>query len=162
MGDIVQTRNIGALGDLLRLSDQAALTAAGSGDATTVTGQTIDRFSIGSSSNGSPPLSALVAVLFSATLASGKTLSVTYDVQDSPDGTNFSDYATTAAVVVATGPSGGGVVRGQSELQVSLTSARRYVRLLFVPDLSATGTDTAVAIGAAFVGGFDRLAAPQG
>lgn len=162
MGTIVQTRNIGALGDLLRLSDQAALTAAGAGDATTVTGQTIDRFSIGSNSNGSPPLSALVAVLFSATLASGKTLSVTFDVQDSPDGTNFSDYATTAAIVVATGPSGGGTVRGQSELQVSLTSARRYVRLLFVPDLSATGTDTAVAIGAAFVGGFDRLAAPQG
>jgi len=161
MGDIVQQRNIGALGDLIRLSDQASLTAAGSGDATTVTGQTIDRMKIGSGV-GSMPLSALVAVLFSATLASGQTLSVTFDVQDSPDGTNFSDYATTSAVVAATGPSGGGTVRGENVLQVSLTSARRYVRLLFVPDLSATGTDTAVAIGAAFVGGFDRLAAPQG
>jgi len=163
MADITLQRNVGSLGDLLRLSDQAALTAAGSGDATTVTGQTIDRMAIGTSgSSGAMPLSALVAVLFSATLASGKTLSVTFDVQDSPDGTNFSDYATSAALVVATGPSGGGTVRGQSVQQVSLTSARRYVRLLFLPDLSATGTDTAVAMGAAFVGGFDRLAAPQG
>lgn len=163
MGDIVQQRNIGAVGDLLRLSDQASATAGGTGDATTVTGYTIDRMKIGSSgSAGSMPLSALVAVLFAATLASGKTLSVTFDVQDSPDGTNFSDYQTAAAAVVATGPSGGGAVTGQAVLQVSLTSARRYVRLLFVPDLSATGTDTATAIGAAFVGGFDRLAAPQG
>lgn len=163
MGDILTQRNIGALGDLLRLTDQASVTAAGAGDATTVTGQTIDRMLLGASgTTGSLPLSALVAVLFSATLASGKTLSVTFDVQDSADGTNFSDYATSSAIVAATGPSGGGTVRGQTELQVSLTSARRYFRLLFVPDLSATGTDTAVAIGAAFVGGFDRLAAPQG
>lgn len=159
MGDIVTQRNIGAMGDLLRLSDQAAITAAGSGDATTVTGQTIDREGF---AGGSLPNSAEIAVLFSATLASGKTLSVTFDVQDSPDGTNFSDYATSAALVAATGPSGGGTVRGQLEYQVNLTSARRYVRLLFVPDCSATGTDTATVIAAGFFGGFDRLAAPQG
>lgn len=163
MADINVQRNVGALGDLLRLSDQASATAGGSGNATTVTGYTIDRMKIGASgSTGSMPLSALVAVLFGTTLQSGKTLSVSFDVQDSPDGTNFSDYQTAASAVVATGPSGGGAVTGQAELQVSLTSARRYVRLLFVPTLSATGTDTATVIGAAFVAGFDRLAAPQG
>ncbi|HZP88648.1 MAG TPA: hypothetical protein VFB54_17700 [Burkholderiales bacterium] len=158
MGIVVQ-RNIGALGDLLRLTDQASATAAGAGDATSVTGQTIDRANI---AGGVLPLSALMAVLFSATLASGKTLSVAYAVQDSADGTNFSDYQTGAATVAATGPSGGGTVRGQYEIPVNLTSARRYVRLNFQPDLSATGTDTAVAIGAGFFAGFDRLAAPQG
>jgi hypothetical protein len=159
MSDIVLQRNVGALGDLLRLTDQAALTAAGSGDATTVTGQTIDREGF---AGGSLPNSAEIAVLFAATLASGKTLSVTFDVQDSLDGTTFADYATSAALVAATGPSGGGTVKGQLEFPVSLGSARRYVRLLFLPDLSATGTDTAVAIAAGFFAGFDRLAAPQG
>ena len=158
MSDIVTQRNIGAKGDLLRLSAQAALTAGGSGDATTVTGVTIDREGF---AGGSLPNSALIGALFSATLASGKTLSVTFDVQDSPDGTNFSDYATTTALVAATGPSGGGTVVGELNVQVNLTSARRYFRVLFYPDLSAVSTDTATAIAAGFVAGFDRLAAPN-
>lgn len=156
MSDIVLQKNVASLGSLRRLSDQAALTAAGSGDATTVTGVTIDRLAFG----GSMPGSAELAVLFAATLASGATLSVTFDLQDSADNSNFSDYGTTAALVAATGPSGGGTVKGQITQGFSLMGARRYVRLLFLPDLSATGTDTAVAIGSGFFAGFDRLAAP--
>jgi hypothetical protein len=160
MSDIVLQRNIGAYGDLVRLTDQAAATAGGSGDNTTVTGQTIDRF--GFAGNGSPPMSAEVAVLYAATLASGKTLSITFDVQDSADNSTFADYATSAALVAATGPSGGGTVKGQIEFQCNLTSARRYVRLTFLPKHSATGTDTSVSIGAGFFAGVDRLVAPQG
>ena len=154
MSDIVQIRDVGDTGSIRRLSDQAALTAAGSGDATTVTGVTIDRLGFSGSSIAQ---SSELVVLFAATLASGATLSVTFDLQDSADATNFSDYATSAATVAATGPSGGGVVKSQINFGVNLRAARRYVRLLFVPDLSATGTDTATAIASGFFGGFDRL-----
>ncbi len=108
---------------------------------------------------GSMPLSGELAALFSATLASGKTLSVSFDLQDSPDGVNFSDYATQAATVVATGPAGGGTVSGQSAFNVNLSGARRYLRALMVPTLSATGTDTAVFVTSGVFAGFDRLAA---
>jgi hypothetical protein len=157
MSDIVLQKNVAALGSLRRLSDQAALTAGGSGDATTVTGITIDRQAFG---NGSMPDSAELAVLFAATLASGATLSVTFDVQDSADNSSFTDYATTAAIVAATGPSGGGTVKGQVTQGFNLKGARRYVRLTYLPDLSASGTDTATVIATGFFAGFDRLPAP--
>lgn len=157
MADIVTQRNIAAYGGLKRLSDQGALTAGGGGDAASITGGTVDRENF---ANGSLPNSAEIGALFSATLASGKTLSVAFDVQDSADGAAWSDYFTQGATAVATGPSGGGVVTGQSNIAVNLTSARRYVRTILVPDLSATGTDTAVVIAAGFFGGFDSLPAP--
>lgn len=158
MSDIVVQRNIGALGDLVRLTDHGTSTAAGSGDATTVTGLTIDREGFG---NGTPPMSALMSVIYEATLASGKTLSIGYAVQDSADGTNYSDYQTATYAVVSTGGSGGTTNKGQFNVQVNLTSARRYVRFNYNPDLSATGTDTSYSDGAGFFGGFDRLAAPN-
>jgi len=156
MGDIVQQRNIGALGDLLRLSDNTAATAGGTGDAASVTGLTVDREGF---AGGSLPDSALMSVLYEATLASGKTLSIAYAVQDSADNSNWSDFQTGAAAVAATGPSGGGTVKSEFNVQVNLRSARRYVRFNYNPDLSATGTDTAVAVAAGFFGGFDRLVA---
>jgi len=156
--DIVGTRNVGALGDLKRLTDHGTSTAGGAGDATTITGLTIDREGFG---NGSLPFSALMGVLFEATLASGATLSVGYAVQDSPDGTNWSDFQTATYAVAATGPSGGGAVKGQFNAQVSLTSARRYVRFNYNPDLSAASVDTSYSDGAGFFAGFDRLPAPN-
>jgi len=158
MSDIVLQRNVGALGDQVRLTDHGTSTAAGTGDATTVTGLTIDRDGFG---NGTPPMSALMGVIYEATLASGKTLSVGYAVQDSADGTNFSDYQTGTYAVAATGASGGSVAKGQFNVQVNLTSARRYIRFNYNPDLSATGTDTSYSDGVGFFGGFDRLAAPN-
>lgn len=158
MSSIVTQRNIAALGDLLRLSDQVAETAAGSGDATSVTGTTIDR---GGFAGGGMPGSALLGVLYSATLGSGKTLSVAVALQDSADGQTFADFATVVSTVAATGPSGGGAVHGEYNVPVNLLGARRYVRFNYMPDLSATGTDTSVTFSAGFFGGFDRLAAPQ-
>lgn len=156
MSDIVLQHNVGALGSLKNLSAAAAATAGGTGDATTTTGTTIDR--AGDFLEGSMPLSAALAALFDATLASGATLSIGYAVQDSPDGTNWSDYQTATYAVVATGPSGGGAVSGQLEIDVDLGSARQYVRLNTNPNLSAAGTDTAVTRSAGFFAGFDRLA----
>jgi hypothetical protein len=157
MADIVLQHDIADLGSMRRLSDQVALTAGGVGNATTVTSVTIDR---GGFAGGSLPNAAEIDVLFAATLGSGNTLAVSFDVQDSPDGVNFSDFSTAASAVVATGPAGGGTVKSQVPFGVDLTGARRYVRVLFVPTLSATGTDTATAIAAGFFAGFDRLAAP--
>ena len=158
MGDITQQRDIGALVDLKRLTDHATSTAGGSGDGTTVTGNTIDREGFG---NGSLPLSALMGVIFETTLQSGATLSVGYDVQSSPDNSTWADYQTATYAVAATGPSGGGAVKGQFNVRVNLTSAARYVRFNYAPKCSSTGTDTSYSDGVGVFGGFDRLAAPN-
>jgi hypothetical protein len=158
MGDIVQQRNIGALVDLKRLTDHGTSTAGSTGDATSITGLTIDRAGFG---NGSLPMSAEVSVDFEATLASGKTLSVGYAVQDSADNSTWADYQTATSAVVSTGASGGSVNKGQFNVQVNLTSARRYIRFNYMPTASATGTDTSYSDAVGVFAGFDRLAAPQ-
>jgi hypothetical protein len=157
MADIVLQRNVGALGSLVALSTAALVAAGGASNSATTTGIVIDRQGFGS---GSLADSTEIAVLFAATLQSGKTLSLGYDLQEGPDGVNFSDYKTATYAVVATGPAGGGAVSGQLQIGASLRSARRYVRLNFATNLSATATDTATAQAAGFFAGFDRL--PQG
>lgn len=153
--NIVLQKDIAALGSLVRLAVASAATAAGSGDATTVTGVSVDRFSAG---NGSLPLEAAMGVIYEATLASGATLRIGYAIQDSADNSAFADYQTATYVTVATGPSGGGAVSGIFDLgSVNLGSARRYFRLNYMPDLSAGGTDTAVFRAVGFITGFDRL-----
>ena len=149
--------NIGAMIDVVRASAAAAALAGGTGDATTTTGTTLDRMAYG----GSMPRSALFSVLYDATLASGKTLSIGYAIQDSADNSNWSDYQTATYAVVATGASGGSVAAGQLNIQCDLGSARRYTRINSNPDLNATGTDTAVTRSVAALGGFDRLVAPN-
>lgn len=157
MADIVLQRDIASLGALLRLSAGSAATAAGSGDATSVTGVTVDRMGFG---NGSPAGVLNAGVAYEAVLASGATLSIGYSIQDSADGTTFADYQTATYAVVATGPSGGGTKVGVFDLgSVNLSSARRYVRMVYNPDLSAAGTDTASFRAIGFAAGFDRLPA---
>lgn len=157
MGDIVTQKNIGALIDLERASDHATSTAGGSGDTTTVTGLTIDRMGF---STGALPQSALFGVLYEATLQSGKTLSLGYAVQEGADGTNWSDYQTATYVVVSTGGSGGSTNKGQFNIPVDLTGARRYVRFNYNPKCSATGTDTTYSDAVGVFGGYPRVAAP--
>jgi hypothetical protein len=154
MSDIVLQRDVASLGALKYLAAAAAAIAASTGDAATTTGSTINRFGF---SGGGIPGAAVMGVAYDATLGSGKTLSIGYAVQDSPDGTNWSDYQTATYAVVATGPSGGGAVSGLLEVGVNLSSARQYVRFNSNPDLSATGTDTAVTRSVGFFAGFDRL-----
>jgi hypothetical protein len=156
MGDIVQQRNIGALGDLKILSDRATSTAGGAGDGATVTGLSVDRQGF---SNGSMPNSALIAVAFEATLASGKTLSIGYAVQDSADNSSWADFQTGASTTASTGASGGSVSKSEFNVQVNLGSARRYIRFNYVPTCSATGTDTTYSEAVGFFAGTDRLAA---
>lgn len=151
---IVLQKDVGPLGALKRLSAAASATAAGTGDSTTTTGVTIDRF--GFSAGGRPDALAL-AIVWDAVLATSKTLSIGYAVQDSADGTNWSDYQTATYAVVATGSTAASALSGEREVSVNLTAARRYVRANFAVDLSATQTDTAAARAVGFFAGFDRL-----
>ena len=154
MADIVLLRDVGSLGSLLRLSATSAATAGGAGDATTTTGATIDRMGFASAGM---PMTAAVAIAYDATLATGKTLSFGYAVQDSADGVTWADYQTGTYAAVATGATAASVAAGQMEIGVNLTSARRYVRFNYATDLSATQTDTAVARAVGFFAGSDRL-----
>lgn len=154
MSDIVLQKDVGSLGALKRLSAAASATAGGSGDSSTTTGATIDRFGF---SGGGRPDSLALAFVWDATLATGKTLSIGYAVQDSADGANWSDYQTATYAAVATGSTAASALAGEMEVGVNLSSARRYVRANFAVDLSATQTDTAVAQAVGFFAGFDRL-----
>jgi hypothetical protein len=129
--------------------------AGGAGDNATVTGATIDRLGFG---NGSLAGVLNAGVAYDAVLASAATLSISYVVQDSDDGVTFASYRTGAASVVATGPAGGGAVNGVFDIgSINLSSARRYIRLNYTPDLSAANTDTAALRAIGFAAGFDRL-----
>ena len=158
MADMVLQRNVGALGDLVRLSDHATSTAGGTGDGTTVTGNTVDREGF---STGSMPLSALMGVIYEATMATGRTLSIGYDVQHSPDNSTWTDYQSATYQVVATSVVGAGTpLKGQFNVAVSLGSAQRYVRFNYTPKCSNSQTDTTYSDAVGFFGGFDQLAAP--
>jgi hypothetical protein len=157
MTDMLVSKNIGALVTVKNGSTNNTLTAAGTGDNTAKTGVGLDRQGLGAGM----PMSMVASVLFDATLASGSTLTTIITVSDSADNSTFAAYASeAAAVVIATGPSGGGVVSGCHSLAVDLSSARRYVRVDHVPDLTRAGTDTAITRAVAVLAGFDRLAAP--
>jgi hypothetical protein len=156
MADIVTQHNIGGLGSSRAMSAASTATAGGTGAGTQVNGVTFDRFSF---ANGSPPLSAELAVVFDTTLATGHTMSVAFDFQHSPDGSTWTDYLVQAATVAATGNAGGTLQTGQITLAVDLAGANRYVRCNYTPTFSAGSVDTAALRAVAFFAGFDRLAA---
>lgn len=175
MGDIVLQKNIAALIDLKALNSSLSWTAGGASDSVTWTGLSIDRggFGVGAGGLAATPMPySMDAVLYyQATLQSGKTLAVTFDLQSSPDNATWTDFATQTTTTIATGPSGNGTVNGVVRVQIpnvnapsnmpgiDLTNAQRYLRLNVLPHLSATGTDTAVIAAVGVFGGFDRLPA---
>lgn len=118
------------------------LTAAGSGDNTEADGAYADRYD---SASGIAK-SAKLVIGYRAVLAAGETLSIAANIQDDADGAGAgTDYGDAyASAVVATGDSGGSTEQGVIELDFDLGSAERYVRSQITPDLSASGTDTAV------------------
>lgn len=156
--NLVVQRNIGALVGFARAGAASTLTAGGAGDATPVVGGWIDREAIGANyAAGSLPLSAAVGIAYTATLAAGKALAMALQVDTSPDnGTTVTSLLTVASAQVAASPAGG-TVNGVANFAVSLTSAQRYVRFTWTPDLSATSIDTASIFPMVAFGGFDRL-----
>jgi hypothetical protein len=148
----MQFRNIGDLIKVARVGANIAATAGGTGDNTAVTGAIIDRYEIGT------PASAVLAISYTATLAEGETLSVTYTVQEG-DQSNLSDAETlaTATVVAATGGTGGSTVTGCLEIDLKTIAGGRYNRVNITPDLSAADTDTAALAAVLVFGGMDRV-----
>lgn len=132
-----RTQNIGAL-VVNAVGGTGTLTAAGSGDATAINGASYDRLS-----NGMPRCCVMTAQ-HKSTLTSAKTLSMDLVLEHSTDNSNWSAFSTLALAVVATGASGGSTQTGIVEKDVDLTGAYRYIRVTTTPDLSHTGTDTAV------------------
>lgn len=159
MADITIQRNVNASLKTRYGSAFTSATAGSTGDNTAVTGAAIDRLD---ASTGSLALNAQLNVVFSTVLASGATLSLkTVAVDHSPDNSTWTTgYLTFSDPgVVATGASGGSTVTGVTSLTADLSSAYRYVRFNFTPDLSAANTDTASLIGVGVLAGFDRLPA---
>ena len=155
--NIVNQKNIGALGALVRAGAASTATAGGAGDNTAVVGVAIDRESLGVGyGGGSMPMSALFGIAYTATLAAGKTLSFALLVEDSADGANWATYQSIASAQAAISAAGG-TVTGVQNLQVFLGSARRCVRFTWTPDLNNTATDTASIFPMLFLGGFDHL-----
>jgi hypothetical protein len=151
----VEIANIGSKIAVVRAAANTAATAGGTGDATAVTGVIIDRAAL------NWPASGVVAIPFTTTLAAAATLSLAITVQDG-DNDALSDagtFASRANAVIATGPSGGGTVTGTVELDVNFAGAKRYVRVNFTPDLSASSTDTAALAAVVAFGGQRRLPA---
>jgi len=134
-----------------------SLTAGGAGDNTAVTGVSIDRGAIGM------PLSAVLDIAWEATLGAAATLTLKdVKIEQSADGSNWDATAYksfTDPGVVATGPGGGGTVRGVTKLAVDLQSAKQFVRVKHTPDLSAANTDTAKTVPVWNFAGQDRLPA---
>lgn len=150
-----QIENIGGLISVARAAANTAVTAAGAGDNTAVTGVIIDRAAHGWAQ------SAVFAIPFTATLAAGQSLALNSVTVQSGEAANLSDattFATRANGNVASSV-GGGTVTGTVEIDVNLSGAGRYVRLNFTPDLSAGATDTAALSAVAVFGGAIRLPA---
>lgn len=120
-----------------RVGDAWSITAGGGGDNTAKTTPWIPREDF---------KAVLAVVQFVATLAATKTLSLTVLIKDAEDssGTNARTLETFAADVVATGPGGGGTIKGVRQFGASLEMGRSHIAITVTPDLNATGTDTAI------------------
>ncbi|ABF42173.1 hypothetical protein Acid345_3172 [Candidatus Koribacter versatilis Ellin345] len=121
-----------------RASDHATATAGGTGDATQVTGQIIDRATYGY------PQSATAVIEYKAVLAAAATLSYAYTIEHS-DASDMSGAATLASATSTlqdTGGGGGTTQRGVLAIPLNLGPAKRYLRVKFTPDLSAGSVDT--------------------
>lgn len=113
----------------------ATATAAGTGDATAVTGASINRSTYGM------PESALIALGYRTSLTAAKTLSLAVEVQYSADGSSWDTaVALLASTVVKTGAATN--FNGEYVIELSLLSQKQYFRINFTPDLSHSSTDT--------------------
>jgi hypothetical protein len=135
-----------------------AATAAGSGDATEVNGDAIDRFAFTSGRMAH----ATLVVAARATMASGETLTIAANFQDAVSSTGpWADFGDALAATTTVSAAGGAVTAspGTVELGCDITGARRWVRVQVTPNLSRAGTDTATIAGLVVFGGPEILPA---
>lgn len=115
--------------------------AAGTGDATEVSGAWVSR----KLADVGMAQSAKLVITYTTTLAAAATLTFAGNFRDatSSGGAGADDFAEAwAATVVATGESGGSTETGTFEIDIDLSGAREYVQAQITPNLSAGGTDT--------------------
>lgn len=122
----------------------ASITAAGAGDNTEITGDSIDLTTL-----SARPSSVSVEIPVKATLAATETCVVAGLLEKSADGSSWSTLLATATLLTLTGASGGSTEKGVARLGSDLINSDcRYIRYKATPNLSASGTDT-MQVGAA-------------
>lgn len=129
-----------------------ALTAAGSGDATTVNGSAIDTMEYKAESIS-------FEIPCAAVLSEDKTLTVKLTVEhSSTPNSGFAAIVAEATALTLTGEAGGSSEVGVARAAVATNLCLRYVRVTALPDLSHTGTDTAtMGAGVAILGGLQEV-----
>lgn len=127
------------------------LVAAGTGDATAVTGATINR----KPAAGIGFDSGKLVLAWHAVLTDTKTIALAVEYQESADGSTWDTaVALLASTVVATS-SGGGAASGIYTFNLDLSPRKQYIRFNFTPDLNASGTDVAEVAAVLIAGGSD-------
>lgn len=151
--------NIGAYITGQNAFDAQVVTAGAGIDGAATDGNVIDRLAAGKTLYQS----GKVIIPFKAVLAEAATLSFTvsfkHGATNNPQAAYTYGPEGTPAVgptVVATGPAGGGTVRGTFEVPVDLRMALRYFRVVITPDLSAANTDTNAMSAVLVEGGSDE------
>ena len=122
--------------------------AGGGADGTEVDGPSVDRTVIEGAPK-SPFLGGAILVTAEAVLGAGETLTVDVQIQDSPNASVWTDYATLSAVLVLTSV-GGSTERGTGLVTIQdpttkkvLQGADKFLRAQVTPTMSAGATDTA-------------------
>ncbi len=101
------------------------------------------------------PLSAVLLIIWQATLVSTHTFSLAYEV-DHGEAANLSDTASLAsdtAAVVCTGIVAGTAQDGVLAIPLDLGGAKRYLRVTVTPTTSAGSADTVIFAAAFILGG---------
>lgn len=126
----------------------ATATAGGTGDATLVTGSSINIGAL-----AARPSSVVFEILGRAVLAATKKLTIAALVEASIDGTTWTTLVGSATVLTLTGGAGGSTEIGVGRIGADLISSDlNYIRLKATPDLDAANTDTAIISGVAVFG----------
>jgi hypothetical protein len=151
-------KDVGAYFVCAQALDNAVATAGGAGDNTPVNGTTFDRRAL-----SDPGLSAALLLAFRAVLAAAQTVSVTIQFQDSADGSAWANYGAAQVFTVGSAGAGGAqdirsVVKADMGVngEFGLDGARRFVRVVHTPNLTAGATDTFTSAGLFAVGGLQE------
>lgn len=157
---LAETCDIGAYLAVKNGMASTIATAGGSGDNAEVTGTTIDRLALGQYFR-----SAIVLIACNdgaGGVGAAETVKVTFNIEHSDD--NFSstdDYiqpgATSTVIANAETIYTGTATSGIKAYKVNLSEAKRYVRLMVTPNLSASGTDQAYTQAFWIFGGADQV-----
>ena len=156
-------RDITSLFQAEPMHNEPTITAGAGNDGSEVDGLTVDRLG-GATTAGETRLSdrgqsAAVVVGYSATLASDETLTIAATLQDSPNGSAWTDIPDGADVSdVITDPTTGATYTGAMVFRFPDFHLRdRYVRGQFTATLSASGTDTCIYGAVLVVGNLQEL-----